>query len=255
MPAEGVPPAGQAEASGPRSVAASEISGVVVTGDRALVDARAPVLAAGGIPRPADVVVAAGMNNLPRPPAAVFVGRDDALARLEAGLAGGGSVVVFGLGGVGKSELALQYAHAHRKSCVLTWWVNAEDGSQIEAGLAALAGRICPELALVATTSEAAGWAVSWLQAHAGWLLILDDVSEPGDVEPLLGELHGGRIVLTTRRDAGWQRIAAPVRLDVLAPGPATALITAITGSAGAGDALVAGEIAAELGFLPLALD
>jgi hypothetical protein len=46
------------------------------------------------------------MNNLPRPPAVVFVGRQDALARLEEGLAGGGSVVVtqavLGLGGVGK---------------------------------------------------------------------------------------------------------------------------------------------------------
>jgi hypothetical protein len=220
---------------------------------------RAPVLPAGGLPRPADVVVAAGMNNLPRPPAAVFAGRQDALARLEAGLSGGGSVgvtqVVFGLGGVGKSELALQYAHAHRRGYALTWWVTAEDGSQVEAGLAGLAGRLCPELALAATTTEAAAWAVTWLQANPGWLLILDDVSEPGDVEELLGQLHGGRILLTTRRDTGWQRITVPVRLDVLAPAPAAELITGMTGRTGTEDELVAGQIAAELGFLPLALD
>src|SRR5580658_9086581 len=106
MPAGDVPQAGPT-ASGPRSVAASQISGVVVTGDGARVDARAPVMAVGGIPRPADVAVAAGMNNLPRPPASVFVGREEALARLAGGLTGGGSVVmtqaVFGLGGVGKS--------------------------------------------------------------------------------------------------------------------------------------------------------
>src|SRR6185437_643311 len=189
MPAERIPPGGQV-ASGPRSVAASQISGVVVTGDRPQVDARAPVLAAGGIPRPADVVIAARMNNLPRPPAAVFVGREDVLTLLEESLAGGGSVVVtqavFGLGGVGKSELALQYAHAHRCGYQLIWWVTAEDGSQIEAGLAGLAGRICPDLALAVTTAEAAAWAVTWLQAYSGWLLILDDVSDPGDVEPLL---------------------------------------------------------------------
>ena len=240
-------------------MAASQLSGQVLTGDHAHVDARAPVLGAGGIPRPAEVVIAAGMNNLPRPPAAVFVGRKGPLARLEEGLSGGGSVVVtqavYGLGGVGKSELALHYAHAHRGGYVLTWWITAEDGSQVEAGLAALAGRACPELALAATTPEAAAWAVTWLQAHAGWLLILDDVSDPGDVEPLLGQLHGGHILLTTRRDTGWQRIAAPVRLDVLAPGPAADLIAAATGQDGPDDAEAAAEIAAELGFLPLALD
>jgi tetratricopeptide (TPR) repeat protein len=259
MAAESVPPTRQAEASGPRSVAATEISGVVVTGDRAQVDARAPVLPSGGIPRPADVLIAAGMNNLPRPPAAVFVGRVDALALLEEGLSGVGSVVVtqavFGLGGVGKSELALQYAHAHRGSYSLTWWITAEDVGHVDAGLSGLAERICPELALAATTAEAAAWALTWLQAHDGWLLILDDVSKPGDVESLLGQLRGGRILLTTRRDTGWQRMAAPIRLDVLAPGPAAALITTSTGSADPGDVQVAAEIAAELGFLPLALD
>src|SRR5580658_516705 len=138
MPADSTPAAGPVAASGPRSVAASEVSGVVVTGDQARVDARALVLGAGSIPRPADAVMAAGMHNLPRPPAAVFVGRGDALARLEAGLSGGGSVVVtqavYGLGGVGKSELALQYAHAHRGGYRLVWWVNAEDASRVEAG-------------------------------------------------------------------------------------------------------------------------
>jgi Tetratricopeptide repeat/NB-ARC domain len=147
------------------------------------------VLAAGGIPRPADVVIAAVMHNLPRPPTAVFVGREDVLARLEEGLAGGDSVVVtqavFGLGGVGKSELALQYAHAHRYHYELTWWVTAEERSQVESGLAEMAGRICPEPALAATTSEAATWVLTWLQAHPGWLLVLDDVSDPRDVEPL----------------------------------------------------------------------
>jgi NB-ARC domain len=199
-------PRGEQQASGPRSVAASRISGTVVTGDGARIDARPPVLAAG-LPRPADVSVATGLHNLPRPPASVFVGRADVLSRLERSLSAGASVVVtqavFGLGGVGKSELALQHAHAHRHRYPLTWWITADEPGKVEAGLAALAGRVCPDVALTATTAEAAAWALTWLQTHPGWLLILDDVNDPDDVEPLLGQLHGGHILLTTRRDAG----------------------------------------------------
>jgi hypothetical protein len=195
------------------------------------------------------------MNNLTRPPTAVFVGRDQALARLhEALTAQPGTVViqaVYGLGGVGKSELALQHAHAHRNQYQLRWWITAEDTARVEAGLASLAGRLCPEAALTLTTSEAADWAITWLQAHTGRLLILDNVDDPEEVRPLLGQL-AGHILVTTRRDIGWQRIAVPVRLDVLDRAPAATLITTLTENS---DQDAAAEIAAELGFLPLALD
>jgi tetratricopeptide (TPR) repeat protein len=212
----------------------------------------------GGIPAPAEVIVAPGIHNLPRPPATVFVGRDSALGRLGSVLAGDASAVVtqavYGLGGVGKSELALQHATACRDEYPLIWWITANDPAQTQAGLAALAARLCPPVATAGTTAEAAGWAVAWLQAHPGWLLILDNVDDPGDVEPLLGQLAGGHILITTRRDTGWDRIASPIRLDVLAPGSATDLITARTSDDPAGQDAAA-SIAAELGYLPLALD
>ena len=91
----------------------------------------------------------------------------------------------------------------------MIWWITAEDEAQIQAGLAALAAKLCRQVATTGTTAEAAGWAVSWLQAHPGWLLILDNVSEPDDVEPLLGELTGGHILscaapaTTSQRDGG----------------------------------------------------
>ena len=190
----------------------------------------------------------------------MFVGRDEALALLGGALARGGSVVVtqavYGLGGVGKSELALQHAHAHRDDYQLIWWITA-DGRQPDRGRA---GRRWPggcarRSRWPGTTAEAAAWAVGWLQAHDRWLLILDNVDDPDDVEPLLGQLHGGHIVLTTRRDVDWQRIAVPIRLDVLDPDPAAQIITARTGHTSARDRQTAAAIAAELGFLPLALD
>ena len=212
-----------------------------------------------GVPAPAAVAAAPGTHNLPRPPARVFVGRDSALDRLRGELAGDASAVVtqavYGLGGVGKSELALQYAVACREKYPLIWWITADDAAQLQAGLAALAARLCRQVATAGTTAEAADWGIGWLQAHQGWLLILDNVSDPGDVEPLLGQLPGGHILITTRRDAGWDRIASPVRLDVLDPGPAADLIAARTGSQDQAGRDAAAAVAAELGYLPLALD
>ncbi|MFI9561572.1 hypothetical protein [Nonomuraea endophytica] len=107
------PVAARVEASGPRSAAVRDNSGTIVTGD--LHAARRPPL-----PAPAQIEAPAGLLGLPRRPAPWFVGRDEALAMLAVGSGAGAlrqaviSQEVVGLGGIGKSELALQYAFARR---------------------------------------------------------------------------------------------------------------------------------------------
>jgi tetratricopeptide (TPR) repeat protein len=225
---------------------------------QALHEAR-PQAPAGAVPEPAGVTVPAGIHNLPRRPARVFVGRAGALDQLRGALAGDANAVVtqavHGLGGVGKSELALQHAEACRGQYQLIWWIIAEDSDQIQAGLAALADRLCRQAAGAGTTADAARWAAAWLQAHSGWLLILDNVSNPGDVESLLGLLTSGHIVITTRRDIGWDQVADPIRLDVLEFAPAAQLIVTRTGQHEAAGQEAAAAVAAELGCLPLALN
>jgi tetratricopeptide (TPR) repeat protein len=246
-------------ASGDRSIAAATISGVAASGDNTTIDARTIVLTPGTIPRPDDVAILERISNLPRPPVRVFVGRDTALGQLSEALSKHANAVVtqvvFGLGGVGKSELVLQYAQTHSSQYQLVWWITAEDPDPIEAGLALLASRLAPEIGVAGTTQDAAGWALGWLQAHTGWLLILDNVENLRDVEPLLAQLSGGHILITSRRDVDWQRLANPVRLDILSPEAAAELIITRTGYQGNDDQDNAAAIAAELGYLPLALD
>ena len=222
------------------------------------IDNRVIHLAAGAIPHPSEVEVQGPVHWTPRPPVRVFKGRADALRVLETALgARGGAVVtqaIYGLGGIGKSELALQFEKARRADYRLTWWITAVDPSQIEAGLASLAGRLCPQVPLAGTTSDAAAWAIGWLQAHDRWLLILDNVEDPADIEPLLGQVGGGHVIVTTRIDADWSRIADPLRLDLLKPGPALELLSARTTRHAAGDLAALAEVARELGYLPLAL-
>ena len=197
--------------------AANPVSGVdvfPVPGDAAIATQPGELIALT-VPHPASVDLPGVVRGLPRRPARVFEGRGGALGVLEAALAARGRVVtqaVYGLGGVGKSELALQYADTHQGEYQVVWWVTASDAGQVEAGLAGLAGRLCPPAATAGTTARAAGWAIGWLQAHDGWLLILDNVEDIADVEPLLGQAGAGHVVITTRRDVDWTRLADPVR-------------------------------------------
>ncbi|NAS26633.1 tetratricopeptide repeat protein [Herbidospora sp. NEAU-GS84] len=215
------------------------------------------VTAPSGLPRAASVTAATGLNNLPRPPATIFVGRGEALRDLDDALTGDANVVitqsVYGLGGVGKSELALHHAHASRARYVLRWWITAADPRRLDAGLAALTRRLTgqePE-----STERAVEWAITWLQVHRGWLLILDNVENADDIQPLLGQLNHGHVLITSRRDIGWHRLAIPIKLDVLAPESGTDLLTGLTGRTSAEMRAVAEAIATELGNLPLALE
>ena len=97
--------------------------------------------------------------------------------------------------------------------------------------------------------------AVQWLAAHQGWLLILDNVTDPADVAPLLARAPAGRYLITSRRATGWHATAVPVRLDVLDPGEAQALLTAILTQDQSRQVDGVGELCADLGFLPLAVE
>ncbi|MBE1533165.1 tetratricopeptide repeat protein [Actinomadura algeriensis] len=239
---------------GARSVVAETISGTVITGDHTRLTMVRPVR----LPPPDQVDAPEPVVRLPRAPTSVFVGREAVLARLTRALAARSDVLItqalHGLGGVGKSELALQYAHRSRAAYRVVWWITAESPRGLETGLAELAFRLVPEEPR-ASAEDAAAWALAWLRGHPGWLLVLDNVNEPRHIEPLLANAEGGHILVTSRRDVRWPGRTATLRLDVLAPADAVALITGVTGRTSAADLDAAAEIAAELGHLPLGLD
>ena len=206
----------------------------------------------------AELAVPPGLANLPARPG-LFVGRAGELARLDAGLAGPGGVVVqavHGLGGIGKSTLAARWAAAHADDYALTWWITAATPADIDAGLTALAVALQPALTGVLPLEALREGAVQWLAAHSGWLLVLDNVTDPADVAPLLARAPAGRYLITSRRATGWHGTAVPVRLDVLDPAEAQALLAAILTQDQWREADgAAGELCAELGFLPLAIE
>jgi hypothetical protein len=87
------------------------------------------------------------------------------------------------------------------------------------------------------------------LRERGRWLLVFDHAENPADATSWLP--GGGGHVLITSRERGWEEVAAPVEVDVLARAESVALLQArVTGL----DAADPDRLAAELGDLPLAI-
>ncbi|MER5890910.1 SAV_2336 N-terminal domain-related protein [Streptomyces sp. NPDC001941] len=99
-----------------------------------------------------------------------------------------------------KSKTAFHYAHttAHR----LTWWVRADTPRALADGLAGLAARLVPAAPPGGPPDRDAlvRWALDWLAAHRGWLLVLDGLTELGQLLELgLDAPETGTVLVTTR--------------------------------------------------------
>ena len=180
-----------------------------------------------------------------------FTGRDGLLVAVrEALLAGDRAVVqaLHGLGGVGKTQLAVEYAHRFAGGYDLVWWVNAEAGGLIAEQLAGLAVELgCAEPGAGLAAAQQA--VLAELRARDRWLLVFDNASGPGEVAGVLPS--GAGHVLITSRAQDWAEVAVPVEVDVLARAESVAILAARVPGLGEADA---GRVAAALGDLPLAL-
>jgi hypothetical protein len=249
-----IPPPGTST-TGRRSPSVQTNLGAINTGDTIM---QAQVR----LPLPADVPVPKGLHNLPRPATGEFLGRQREIALLEKRFrerTQGAHVItqaVAGLGGVGKSSLALQYAHAHRGDHSVTWWIIAEDAGSITASLAALANRLTLTIDTTPLPDTTlAEWALTWLETHPGWLLIYDNATSPAHLRPHLARLTGGSHLITTRLTEGWHDLRpGPLHLETLTPAAATRLLQRLSGHTGARHKPAARELVEELGCLPLAV-
>ena len=180
-----------------------------------------------------------------------FTGRDGLLVAVREALLSGDRAVVqalYGLGGVGKTQLAIEYAHRFAGGYDLVWWVNAEAAQLIGEQLAALAAELgCAEPGAGLATARSA--VLAELRQQDRWLLVFDNASRPEDVADALPS--GAGHVLITSRAQDWAEVAVPVEVDVLARAESAAIL--VNRLPGLGDA-DAGRVAAALGDLPLAL-
>ncbi|NUO97959.1 MAG: tetratricopeptide repeat protein [Nonomuraea sp.] len=188
----------------------------------------------------------------PRPPQ--LVGRDEVVAVLRERLVAGGGrpsvVAVHGLGGVGKTSLALEYAYRFQPEYDLVWQLPAADPAVLSAAF----GRLAALMGLRELGDDAADPVD---QVHAAlaartepWLLIFDNAPEAEGLRPFLPPAGPGHVLITSR-SGSWPRDQG-LELPVLDLGAAARLMLA---SSGQDDGEAAAAVVAELGALPLALE
>ncbi|MFF8355860.1 FxSxx-COOH system tetratricopeptide repeat protein [Streptomyces chartreusis] len=178
-----------------------------------------------------------------------FAGRDDLLVRVRRSLTKTFPAVAFhGRGGVGKTQLAIEYAHRFSGDYEFAWWVRCEEPALIAEQLAALATKIGAAPAGVAVP-EACEALAEELRTRSRWLLIFDNAEDPAALTSHLPS-GVGHTLITTRAPA-WQSHATGIEVGVFDRGESIYLLRTRVPSLSRSDA---GELAQTLDDLPLAL-
>jgi tetratricopeptide (TPR) repeat protein len=216
-----------------------------------------------------DVDARTVATNLPTPRAAspavwggvpprnrYFAGRFDVLDEIRRTLRRSARAAVLpqtlhGLGGVGKTQVAIEFAHRFKSDYDLVWWVPAEDELSIRRSLVSMARKLglaqADDAQLVI---ESALDELRLGRLYARWLVVFDNAAEPEVVRPYLPT--GSGHILITSRNRSWITASSVIEVDVFQPDESVEFLTRRW--AGLTDEEAA-QLAERLGHLPLALD
>ena len=204
----------------------------------------------------------ARISNIPdRNP--FFTGRERVLAELQEALAARGRSALSGLGGVGKTQTAVEYAYRHLDEYVYVLWATADSHESLVSSYATIASHLKLPEAGAQDQAEAVEAVKRWLGSNQGWLLILDNADDIVMARAFLPPEKKGHVILTTRTQAAGA-IARRVEIQEMGTEEGALFLLlranyitedALLDAATEADQAVAKEITAQLDGLPLALD
>ncbi|MGY4921032.1 FxSxx-COOH system tetratricopeptide repeat protein [Streptomyces sp. 900105755] len=180
-----------------------------------------------------------------------FTGREDLLTQVREGLLGGRQAVIqalHGLGGIGKTQIALEYAHRFASQYDTVWWIDAEQADQVSVHYTELAARLGiakPDAGADHNTRIL----LDDLRTRERWLLILDNADDPRDFDGLL-PVGPGHVVITSR-NPDWNNNVHSLSLGVFSRADSLAYLSARMSGLSLQQA---DTLADDLGDLPLAL-
>jgi tetratricopeptide (TPR) repeat protein len=196
-------------------------------------------------------------NMPPRNPC--FTGRESYLEAAHQALTAANAVALGGIGGIGKTQTAMEYAYRHRADYRFALWCSAAANASLLSSFAALANPLdLPEKNEKELSAVAAG-VTHWLAANSGWLLVLDNIDTVEDlkeVRRLAGATPAGSLLITTRLQSTGQlgKLVEIHKMDQ-DEGGSFLLRRAAIAEANDSDRTCARRISEEVDGLPLALD
>jgi NB-ARC domain len=154
-----------------------------------------------------------GLNLLDAPDMGdhLFIGRDDELKQMKTFLLSDPDssdrkvLVLGGMGGIGKTQMAIRYAKRHHTSYSSVFWVNATSESALRTSLRRLAPQILPSETVDQLGDDQLWAQISlWLSKleNSRWLLIFDNYDDPNQyqIEQYYPFVAHGSIIITTRQ-------------------------------------------------------
>jgi hypothetical protein len=192
-----------------------------------------------------------------------FTGRDKYLGELRAAVTRSGAAAltqppaISGLGGIGKTQIAIEYAWRYRNEYSAAFWTTADSVAAVRSGFAKIAQVLDLPEKNERNLNVVVQSVMHWLETYSDWLLVLDNVDDFKQIAPLLPPPGAGHVLMTTRLHAAGA-VARRIELDELDPDKGAEFLLRRAGRINRptdDDRTAALEIAQEVGGLPLALD
>ena len=193
-----------------------------------------------------------------------FAGREKLLALLRSKLSEtvpkewNHRVALFGLGGIGKTQLALEYVYSSRSSYERIYWISAVNEATLLSGFQEIAGKSrCVPNYVALQPQETAKKVIDWLGTQDKWLLVIDNLDEITVADGYLPVRSPGKHTLITTRNPNCQHIPAEgLKVGELDVEDATELLQLRSGVEPSSERTAeATDIVKELGCLPLAIE
>ncbi|WP_103348474.1 FxSxx-COOH system tetratricopeptide repeat protein [Amycolatopsis sp. CA-128772] len=148
-----------------------------------------------------------------------FTGRRELLDQLGERLGAGTTAVLpaalHGMGGIGKTQMAVEYIYRHLADYDIVWWIQATEATQIRTSLTELAQHLkLPGCDEAITAIPAVREALRVGKPYARWLLVFDSAESPEVVRPFF-PVNGPGEILVTSRNPDWAGIARPLEVAV----------------------------------------
>jgi len=182
-----------------------------------------------------------------------FSGRDKFLEDIHTAFHTNGAIAITqaitGLGGVGKTQAASEYAYRYGSSYDYMWWVTAEREDNVVASYKKFGlrmGLLGEDQYDNDVIIEAV---LDWMDTHSGWLFIYDNVEDPAMNASWCPRNPKGKILITSRKRPN--NIGKPFELDIFSEAEATVFLRERTGISDSNAPI----LAERLGYLPLALE